>query len=125
MAMTADQIFAAAIARFHYLSDQSAFGQAEHWASLAELKARCDKTGRIEGDCDDFAGWCVGQLRAAGLPARYVFCQTELGEYHCVAESDGLIFDNRQRVPMPQTLLAYTWISISGLRPGDAWHEII
>jgi predicted transglutaminase-like cysteine proteinase len=123
--MTADHIFAAALEKFHYLSDQAAFGKVEHWASFEELKSRRNKTDYIEGDCDDFASWCVGQLRGAGLPARYVFCRTELGDYHCVAESDGLIFDNRQRVPMPQTLLPYTWISISGFAPGDAWHAII
>lgn len=123
--MTVDDIFRAAKTRFHYTPDQVCWGKAEYWASLSELqRAQCD-TGTIEGDCDDFATWCVGQLRANGLPGRYIVCQVETGEWHCVAESDGLILDNRQSMVMHYFGLPYQWHSISGHAAGEAWHTVI
>lgn len=123
--MTANEIFTEAKSRFHYLSDQANFGSVEHWASLPELQGRLNKDGSFQGDCDDFAGWCVGMLRASNLPARYVLCLTERDECHCVAESDGLIFDNRQNFLTSADRLPYSWVSISGYRPGDSWHRIL
>lgn len=122
--MTVDSIFAAAKAEFHYLSDQVCFGKAEYWAALPELQKVEQETGEIRGDCDDFASWCVGKLRAAGYTARYAICRVETGEWHCVAETTGLILDNRQDEVMPQWRLPYQWFSLSGAKPGDAWHEI-
>lgn len=122
--MTVNEIFAQAKALFHYASDQCVFGKSEYWASLNELDRSKCKTGVIDGDCDDFASWCVGKLRAEGIPARYVICQVETGEWHCVCESDGVILDNRQSFTTPIDLLPYTWHSISGCHAGDSWHSI-
>lgn len=122
--MTVDEIFKDAKSRFGWADDSSTFGNAEYWATLKELQARSQR-GEITGDCDDFAEMCVRALRDNGLPARFVFCQVETGGYHCVAESDGVILDNRQNFPTPQAKLPYTWISISGFAAGDPWHEIV
>lgn len=125
MAMTVDEIFTQAKALFHYTPDQVCWGKAEYWASLKELESGLCKTGEIVGDCDDFASWCVGKLRENGLPARYVVCQVETGEYHCVAEHDGLVLDNRQSMVMQYFGLPYKWLSISGFNPGDDWHSVL
>lgn len=121
--MTVDEIFADAKSRFNWVSDQATFGKSEYWATLKELEVRSQRN-EITGDCDDFAELCVHTLRANGYPARFVFCQTESGEYHCVAETNGVILDNRKAFPTPQNLIPYTWISISGFKPGDPWHKI-
>lgn len=125
MATTADDVFADAAARFVYTPDRQAWGRDEYWASIREMeRAAAARGGYVFDDCDGFATWCVAHLRAAGLPARYVFCQVETGEYHCVCECEGQILDNRQAGVMPVHLLPYIWISISGTAPGDPWHEI-
>jgi len=125
MATTAESVFAEASARFVYETDQQAWGREDYWASIKEMeKAAAAHGGVVLDDCDGFATWCVARLRAAGLPARYVFCQTEGGAYHCVCESDGQILDNRQTCVLPIHLIPYTWISISGFKPGEPWHEI-
>lgn len=124
VATTVNSIFAAAKAQFHYLSDQQCFGRPEYWACLTELERAEARTGEIQGDCDDFAAWCVGHLRAAGLPGRYVLCQVETGEWHCVAESNGLILDNRQSMVMHFFGLPYVWHSVSGYHAGEPWHSI-
>jgi predicted transglutaminase-like cysteine proteinase len=123
--MTVDAIFKEAKAKFVWESDQAVFGKEEYWANHTQLQVALNKTGILLGDCDDFATWCVWNLRAEGFPARYVFCVTETGEGHCVAETEGNILDNRQDFVSPQNLLPYKWISISGYKPGDPWHEII
>lgn len=122
--MTVDQIFNDAKKRFSWQSDQSTFGEPEYWATIKELQAN-SVHGEITGDCDDFASYCVSNLRAAGLHGRYVFCRCETGELHCVAETDGIILDNRKEFPTPQSRMQYTWISISGYKSGEAWHKII
>ncbi len=121
--MTADEIFKDIKNRFGWADDHATFGLNEYWATFQELQAR-SRRGEITGDCDDFAEMCVHALRSNGLPARFVFCQVETGEFHCVAETDGMILDNRQNFPTPQAKLPYKWISVSGLKAGDPWHEI-
>jgi predicted transglutaminase-like cysteine proteinase len=122
--MTADAVFTQAKSLFVYESDQVCFGKPEYWAALPELERGLQATGKVEGDCDDFASWCVGQLRAQGIEARYVVCKVETGEWHCVCESDGLILDNRQPAVMHYFALPYTWYSVSGYQAGDPWHLI-
>lgn len=121
--MTVDEIFNDVKRRFGWADDRSTFGKSEYWATFEELKAR-SQYGEITGDCDDFAEMCVRGLRSNGFPARFVFCQVETGEYHCVAETAGMILDNRQNLPTPQAKLPYGWISISGFAAGDPWHAI-
>lgn len=123
--MSASKIFSEAKRMFVSTSDQSAFGKAEYWASYPELQAMLDKTGKLIGDCEDYASWCVHKLREAGLPARFVLCQTETGEWHCVAETDGDVLDNRQDFITPQDKLPYKWHSISGFGPREPWHRVI
>jgi len=123
MTASVDEIFTAAKATFGYANDLSTFGKSEYWATLAELQSR-SQHGELTGDCEDFAEICVHNLRANCYPARFVFCQVETGDYHCVAETAGIILDNRQAFPTPQNKLPYTWISISGFNPGDPWHTI-
>lgn len=122
--MTADAVFAQAKVLFVYETDQTCFGKPEYWAALPELERGLQKTGKVEGDCDDFAGWCVGRLRAQGIEARYVVCKVETGEWHCVCESDGLILDNRQTAVLHYFELPYDWYSVSGYQAGDPWHLI-
>jgi predicted transglutaminase-like cysteine proteinase len=122
--MTVDSIFADAKGRFFWKDDRTVFGKNEYWATLEELQAQSQRN-EITGDCDDFAELCVRNLRANGFPARFVFCQVETGGYHCVAATGGMILDNRQNFPTPQSKLPYKWISISGFAAGDPWHEIV
>lgn len=122
--MTVDEIFAQAKALFHYAPDQVCWGKADYWAALSELEAKLKTSGEIVGDCDDFASWCVGKLRENMLPGRYVICQVETGEWHCVAESVGLILDNRQDAVLHYFGLPYKWHSISGYAPGEPWHGV-
>ena len=121
--MTVDEIFADAKQRFGWADDSSTFGRVEYWATPKELIKR-SQHGELTGDCDDFAALCVSTLRAAGFPARFVLCKTEDGEMHLVAETGGMILDNRHVLATPKHLIPYTWISISGYAPGAPWHEV-
>lgn len=123
-AMTVEEIFSQAKALFVYESDQVCFGKTEYWAALPELEQELCKTKAVKGDCDDFATWCVGKLRESGLRARYIICQVETGEWHCIAECEGVILDNRQSSVVPFSSLPYKWYGISGYNPGDSWHRI-
>ena len=118
--MIAEQVFSDAKARFHYTSDQVVWGRAEYWATLKELTAM----PVMQGDCEDFASYCVGELRKAGAAARYVTCRVETGELHCVAECEGWILDNRQETILPLDQLRYQWMAMSGKHAGDAWHSL-
>lgn len=122
--MTVNEIYAQASVLFVYESDQVCFGNPEYWATLPELERGLVSSGKIKGDCDDFASWCVGKLRENGFRARYVICKTETDEWHCVAESEGLILDNRQAAVVHYFGLPYQWWSISGYAPGEAWHSV-
>ena len=103
---------------FTYRSDLETFGKLEHWATPDELGVK------FQGDCDDFATMCVGKCRDAGFPARFLYCKTPTG-YHLVCEVDGYILDNCYKHVMYRNELPYRWISISGVKPGDAWREVV
>jgi predicted transglutaminase-like cysteine proteinase len=123
--LTANDIFALAKAKFVYTPDKIVWGKDEYWATIREMEEAAGRhSGDVLDDCDGFATLCVASLRKIGSRARYVFCQTESGEYHCVAECEGEILDNRQSSVLPIHLIPYKWISISGYNAGDPWHEI-
>lgn len=115
-----NSIHQAALSHFQYQSEVT-----EHWMVPEEIRADLQRYGIVVGDCDDFASYCVMQLRQKGIPARFVFCQCENGEYHLVCESDGWILDNRQPIVCRQDDLPYEWISISGFKSGQPWHRIV
>ena len=117
--MIVDAVFAAALALFQYTPDEG-----EHWASYAEMQAQLAAKGYIKGDCEDFAAWCVAELRKRGLLARYVVCDTETGERHVVAETGGLVLDNRQVRVERADDLPYRWLAASGTEPGQAWRKV-
>lgn len=110
---------------FVYKSDQAVFNKAEHWATRDEIAHDIIRTGKFTGDCDDFAAYCVAKCRDIDLPARFVFCQTETGEYHLVCECMGYILDNRLDAVLPFSQVKYVWISISGSKPGAPWTSIL
>ena len=105
---------------FTYVSDKEQFGEIEYWVNHSEGYGG----EPIEGDCDDFAMACRALCRLENIPTRLVYCLTEEGEGHLVAESEGWILDNRQKKVRSRDNLDYTWIRISGFEPGDDWHEI-
>ena len=109
---------------FEYQSDESKFGQVEHWMVAGEIYDELSRFGMVAGDCDDFAAICVGMCRKHGLPTRYVFCKTETGEGHLVCEVEGWIFDNRYTDVVSKDDLPYRWLSISGYSANDPWHLI-
>ena len=119
------QIHQDALELFIYKTDAEQFKVPEYWMNKDEIKSQISITGKLVGDCDDFAAYCVWSLREKGLKARYVFCQVENGEHHLVAECDGWILDNRQKLIAPFNDLPYKWISISGYAAGDPWRKII
>jgi predicted transglutaminase-like cysteine proteinase len=122
--MTVDQIFQDALARFEYRSDMAQFGRPEYWMTRQEIDSQFAATGRLIGDCDDFAALVLSRLRDAGHQARYVFCLTRDG-YHLVVESDGLIFDSLQKQVLPIHRLPYKWVSVSGYQPNQIWRKVI
>jgi len=121
--LTVDQIFQINKVRFGWADDSSTFGEVEYWATYAELRESIDAKA-VKGDCDEFAMMCVHDLRANGHRARFVMCKTETNEMHLVAETEGMILDNRMVFPTPQDRMKYEWISISGYAPGEPWHLI-
>lgn len=122
---TLHHLHAAAVAQFEYCADTVAYGEDEHWVSPGEIRAQLAKHGVLLGDCDDFAALAVMFARGQGMPARFVFCETEIGEGHLVAEIEGWIIDNRQPDVMRRDDLPYTWQVISGYAPGDPWHVVL
>lgn len=122
---TLHNLHAAAVAQFEYCADTVAFGQAEYWIAPSEIREQLAKHGALLGDCDDFAALAVMFARGQGMPARFVFCETEIGEGHLVAEIDGWIIDNRQPDVMRRDDLPYVWQVISGYAPGDPWHVVL
>jgi predicted transglutaminase-like cysteine proteinase len=114
-----------ALELFIYKTDTEQFKKLDHWMNKDEIQSQISMTGKLTGDCDDFAAYCVWNLREKGLKARYVFCQVETGEYHLVAECNGWTLDNRQRDIIPFGNLPYVWISISGYIAGKPWNKIL
>ncbi len=133
--VTPDQVFSWAYKRFEWHADAEIWVWPEFWAAPDELaKDAGEHNGVVFGDCDDFAGMCVHALRSNGFPARYVVVKTEqcpanIPYDHCVAESDGQIFDCRygQGTQSRGDLEAagYTFVQMSGLAPDDPWTEVL
>ncbi len=121
---TLHDLHAAAAQHFEYCADLLAYGSTEHWVSPDEIRAQLAANGRLLGDCDDFASLAVMLSRQQGLPARFVLCLTEDGGSHLVAEVEGWILDNRQPDVVRRDDLSYTWLAISGFKPGEPWHAI-
>ncbi|MBI3715073.1 MAG: hypothetical protein HY255_03650 [Betaproteobacteria bacterium] len=131
---TPQQVFEWAVKHFAYHSDIEVWGMPEFWATPEDLNADAAKNGGVVyGDCDDFAGLCVHALRANGHPARYVTVATEVCPSdtpfdHCVAESNGLLFDCRYLQGLQSVddleVVGYRFIEMSGLQPGDPWTEV-
>jgi len=118
--MTVDEIFQSVMRTFHYTSDKELFQCAEYWQTVDEL----EMNGGM-GDCEDAAAAFVFALRKHGHTARYVLCLTETQEAHLVAETEGMILDNRHTQVMPLDRLAgYKWLACSGDTPGEPWRRI-
>ena len=103
---------------FSYTADKR-----EEWRSKQQLVSDL-LDGVLEDDCDGFALYCWHECRDRGLKARLVFCRTETGGGHLVCEHDGWVLDNRYTWVRSKDELPYTWISISGYSPGEAWHRV-
>lgn len=113
-----------ALQHFAYADDVRTHGCADYWMSPDEIREQLASHGLLLGDCDDFAALCVMLARQQGLPARFVFCQAETGEYHLVCEVEGWILDNRQMDVIARDDLDYTWLAISGYAAGDPWRIV-
>ncbi len=119
-----NEVFKGVKGNFTSATDMDTFGKADYWATPSELdKLAIDK--KYHGDCDDFAILIRDKLDKLGIENRLVLCVTETGEFHLVTESGGYIFDVRQEEVLMKQELNYTWISISGFKVGETWHEII
>jgi predicted transglutaminase-like cysteine proteinase len=75
--------------------------------------------GEGYGDCEDYALTWREELVAAGLPRGALdiaVAETEQGEIHAVlavhTDLGTLVFDNRQKAPMPWASLPYAWLAI-------------
>lgn len=119
------QTFYVAKHNFRYCTDRDRFGKEEYWIGADEIKQQLNDYGVLVGDCDDFSSMCVMLLRKQNIPARFVFCKTENGEGHLVAEVDGWILDNRESEVARRDDLDYEWLFISGYNPGDSWQSIL
>jgi predicted transglutaminase-like cysteine proteinase len=105
---------------FTYKTDLEKYKVLEHWADVTDLSLQIS-SGRLVGDCDDFALACRYLLNEAGVPNRLVFCVVD-GEGHCVCEAEGYILDNMQTsVVRIDQLPEYKFIKMSGYKPGDPW----
>lgn len=114
----------ACLQQFSYVADVLAYGSTEHWVSPDEIRAQLANTGRLIGDCDDFASLVVMLARQQGMPARFVLCLTETNETHLIAEINGWVFCNRQTDVARRDDLDYTWLAISGFAPREPWRAI-
>lgn len=107
---------------FTYVSDKEQYGVAEDWRFPEDFD-------NVVGDCDDFAIACRALLKEAGHACRLVFCRTENDGGHLICVIGKLALDNRMKFPVELRYLyetvGYKLVSISGLNPGDKWHEIV
>jgi predicted transglutaminase-like cysteine proteinase len=106
---------------FTYVSDMEQYGTKEDWRFP-------ENVDNFEGDCDDFAIACRMLLKQKGHECRLLFCRTETGGGHLICAIGKFALDNRMKFPVELTYLTqtkkYTLLSVSGLNPGDAWHNI-
>jgi predicted transglutaminase-like cysteine proteinase len=110
---------------FTYKTDREQYGEEEKWVLPEDAT---DQTGKLVGDCEDFALACRAKCRKVGIDnSRLVVCLTEDNQGHCVLEVEGWILDNRQTDVVPRDKLqqrGYKWIAISGYNPGDEWYRV-
>lgn len=126
-AVTVEDIHAGRIGAFEYVPDQVQFGQPDFWQSGEDMEDQYQATGRARGDCEDWAAWVVHLLRAEGRDGRMVYCLTETGEGHAVADNEGVISCCRQATAKTKEELraaGYQFLQLSGLHPGDPWTRI-
>lgn len=117
--MSADEIFAQVMRNFHYTPDKVLFQTEDYWQTLDELELN-----GMFGDCEDAAAAFVHKLREHGHTARFVLCLTEDSDAHLVAETEGMILDNRQTQVLPLDRLNYRWLACSGDHAGMPWRRI-
>lgn len=123
---------------FVWTRDKEVWQIDEFWATEAELEhnALLDgvENGVVHDDCDGFAAMCVIACRKNGLQARYVVVATEqcppgVDYDHCVAESGGVIFDNRYAASLDTKedleIAGYRFWATSGTKPGEPWKRIV
>lgn len=119
------EVLDAVHARFTYVRDIERWKTADYWIS----KRDGDFKARWKGDCEDYALLCRDELNALGIPNRLVFCRvlddTSGAPYHIVSEVAGIILDVRFRTLQTRNTLRYEFISMSGYKAGEPWHEIL
>ena len=117
----AHDIFDRVMKGFRYVSDQTQYGVAEDWRFPEDFD-------NVVGDCDDFAIACRALLKEAGHECRLIFCRTENGGGHLICAIGKLALDNRMKFVVEISYLVntrgYELVSVSGLNPGDQWHNI-
>lgn len=109
---------------FTWKSDQSTFGQNEHWTSHADAIERGEN---IQDDCDSFAMTCAELAMRAGISKQDILlatCHVETGEYHAVAFVDKYVLDNRKRQPVIWTSLPYQWDRSMRLSELGTWRTM-
>ena len=106
---------------FTYVSDEEQYGTKEDWRFP-------ESYDNLTGDCDDFAIACRKLLKEKGHECRLLLCKTENGGWHLICTIGKFALDNRMKFPVELTYLTgvqgYTLSSVSGLEPGDEWHNI-
>jgi len=106
---------------FTYIKDLDQHGTQEDWRFPKDFD-------NVTGDCDDFAISVRALLKQKGHECRLVYCKTETGSGHLICAIGKLALDNRMKFPVELSYLTktrgYYLISVSGLNPGDPWHNI-
>ena len=118
-------IFAKVDKDFQWTSDLQAWGKGEYWATARDSRNNRNKEGKIIGDCDDFAILIREELDKRGIESRLVFAITDRGGAHLVVSVGDYILDSKLDMVVERKSLPYRWISQSGLKPGDPWHQIL
>ena len=115
-----DAVFNRVKAGFVWTSDDEQHGM-EDWRIPEDFD-------RVRDDCDGFALACRELLREKGHEPRLVCCLTERGGGHLICALGKVALDNRMTgVETLERLVKfyrYELVSISGIRPGDDWHEV-
>jgi len=106
---------------FTYVKDPEQYGTIDDWRFPLDFD-------NVTGDCDDFAISVRALLKQKGHECRLVYCKTETGGGHLICTIGKLALDNRMKYPVELSYLAktrgYHLLSVSGLNPGDPWHNI-
>ena len=106
---------------FTYVKDPDQYGTIDDWRFPEDFD-------NVRGDCDDFAISVRALLKQQGFECRLVYCKTETGVGHLIFTIGKLALDNRMKYPVELSYLTkargYHLLSVSGLNPGDPWHNI-